>query len=910
MKLISSYYVSSGIPLGGIGCGTIEVRGDGRFYEWHIFNNGPWAWRRGDREKEFMDPRSMFFGIRAEVDGHITIRLLQAAKGYDLGGDPYVFPWLRSVDRIEFDGEPPFAFLRYFDKDLPLDIFLEAFTPLIPGDVDNSSIPVAIFMFRIVNRGYSDANITLVMGIKNPFSEIPAGASISFSTGDEIASINIVGKGLSEDHCMYNGSLSIGVIGKDIDIGYILGIPISESYVELRPMWVELRSRGIIRDGKKSIETTSRTFSIIMAKTVVKSGQELRIPFVLAWYFPNHIDDLGIRLGHYYENMFSNSEDVFRYVAKNIDYLYEYTRKFHDILYNTSIDKWIIDLIASQITTIQKSSILTKDGLLGMWEGYGCCGLNTTDVAFYGSIMILQLFPQLERKWIEYHYEWILDEDKWPYYETYALAYPENVVKLKDAIAKDPSISTDLEKFRKTIREIVRATGKDPRGRVMHFFTGSFKRPDTYDRPDMNPEYILMVIRDSIWLGDIDMLKNMWIKLKDVVDVILKTHDPFNKKLIYHYTPAGYEATIHSIIRYIPEHIYPLMPYRAILSLASGYTMFPISVQTFDTWSLIGYTSFTGVLWIAALKAMEYASRILSDRDYLERISRIIDEAKKNLLEMLWNGEYLDLWHDPASGMRDKGCSSSQLDGQMYLSLLLDLGYIFDREKILSILRSIYKYNFKGEEGLINGSYPGLPRPSEKGDMILPNGTGLPYSIGSQIDTPWTGIEFEVAAHMIHEDMINESISILRSIHERYSRYGEYWNHIECGGHYYRAMDSWLILMAIEGLFYNGIEKRLRIVPKINNEKFKGLLAIVGSWGTVEHTYGGGEQRLTINLERGSIKIRKIEIPKFGVPKEIRAICDGKNIEVRYSLANDRIVIECSNEIEIKKVLDIYIKTS
>jgi hypothetical protein len=35
--------MGSGAPLGGIGTGFVEVRADGCFYEWQIFNSGLWA---------------------------------------------------------------------------------------------------------------------------------------------------------------------------------------------------------------------------------------------------------------------------------------------------------------------------------------------------------------------------------------------------------------------------------------------------------------------------------------------------------------------------------------------------------------------------------------------------------------------------------------------------------------------------------------------------------------------------------------------------------------------------------------------------------------------------------------------------------------------------------------------------
>jgi uncharacterized protein (DUF608 family) len=909
--------VSSGIPLGGIGCGTVEIRGDGRFYEWHIFNNGRWTLRGEDRDKEYMKPTDFYFVTRVRYGDRVVVRFLQAARGYrqleEVGtpwwqtrsGEPYLMPWLRSVDSIEFDGEPPFAFLRYIDEDIPVDILLEAFTPFIPGDSKNSSIPVAIFVFKVKNKLDKDVEFSLLTGIKNPFSAIPVKTrveAIQYSNG---VGITLSGVNVSEKHSMYRGNLSLGIFGDGLETGFRLGLPYNDIH-GFRKLWVEYRASGILKDVKNVEEFDGVIHSFIVGRKVLKSGEESKIIVILAWYFPNFFDDLGNIIGHYYENLFNSSREVIEYVVKNFDYLYIYTKKFHDILYNTSIDKWLVDLIASQLTTLQKSTIYTKDGLFGVWEGYGCCGLNTTDVAFYGSMMILQLFPDLEKKWIEYHAQWQLKPDLWPYYEAFALALPENAMILKEMIKKDPSIATDLKKFREAVRNIVKTTGKDPTGRVMHFFTGSFKRPDTYDRPDMNPEYVLMAIRDAVWLGDRELLTKLWDNLKEAIDVILRTHDPLGDKLLYHYTPAGYEAVKQSVARYVPP--YPDIFRQILVTLGAGYTFFPISVQTFDTWSMIGITSFTGILWLAALKSMVEASAIVGDSEYREYLSKIYQEAREKLLKYLWNGEYLDLWYDPISGKRDKGCSSSQLDGQIFLSLQLDMGYAIDREKVLSILKAIYNYNFKGEEGLINGSYPGIPRPAYAGDMPLPNDTGLTYAISSQIDTPWTGVEFEVAAYMIYEGMVKEAIDILKAIHERYARYGEYWNHIECGEHYYRAMDSWLVLMAIENLFYNGFEAKLRFAPRISKEMFRGLITVIGTWGLAEQNVKDKEHRVTIQLEKGSIYVRYVEIEAFGDNvKDLEVYLDGIKIEAKYRVVDKMIKIDLGSLLKLSKSMEIKV---
>jgi hypothetical protein len=56
------------------------------------------------------------------------------------------------------------------------------------------------------------------------------------------------------------------------------------------------------------------------------------------------------------------------------------------------------------------------------------------------------------------------------------------------------------------------------------------------------------------------------------------------------------------------------------------------------------------------------------------------------------------------------------------------MDYAIDKERFLGILKAIYEYNFKDEEGLINRSYPEMWRGAYAGDMLLPNVTGLVHS--------------------------------------------------------------------------------------------------------------------------------------------------------------------------------------
>ena len=182
----------------------------------------------------------------------------KASKGYELGGDPYTFPWLRSVDKMEYNGEPPFIFIEYLDKDLPVEIRLEAFSSFIPNDIKNSSLPLAFFLFKVKNKLKEEVEFSLLAGLKNPFGEIPAEAEISSDKLKNSFSLAIKGVNAHKNHYMDRGSITLGFID-DGEYGYSLAAPYEER--KLRHKWVEFRGTGLLRDNKRSIRAEERHYS-------------------------------------------------------------------------------------------------------------------------------------------------------------------------------------------------------------------------------------------------------------------------------------------------------------------------------------------------------------------------------------------------------------------------------------------------------------------------------------------------------------------------------------------------------------------------------------------------------------------------------------------------------------------------
>ena len=138
----SGTHTDARMHLGGIGTGNFEIGADGQFTTWQLFNT------LRDGEVPF------YFLARA---GKAT-RLLQTRGGPD---------WPR-IKQIAMTGEYPLATLRFSDPDLPVQVEMAAFSPFAPLDTKLSSIPTAVFVFRIHNPTARAEEVSLAALLMNP----------------------------------------------------------------------------------------------------------------------------------------------------------------------------------------------------------------------------------------------------------------------------------------------------------------------------------------------------------------------------------------------------------------------------------------------------------------------------------------------------------------------------------------------------------------------------------------------------------------------------------------------------------------------------------------------------------------------------------------------------------------------
>lgn len=328
-------------------------------------------------------------------------------------------------------------------------------------------------------------------------------------------------------------------------------------------------------------------------------------------------------------------------------------------------------------------------------------------------------------------------------------------------------------------------------------------------------------------------------------------------------------------------------------------------LNTYDE-ALHGVTTFISGYYLAALRAGEEWARRMNDTATADRYHEIFENGQKKLIELCWNGEYFQQ-HLPdylsRPGEVGPGCMSDQLLGQWWAHQL-GLGYIFPKDMVVTSLQSIFKYNWKSDLT----EWKQKPRiyagAHDKGLIICtwPKG-GRPDSVMNYSDEVWTGIEYQVAAHMIYEGMIEQGFSIVKGARDRYDGVPHPpvgrnpWCEIECGGHYTRAMSSWSLLLALSGYEYDGPRAILRFNPRHEPENFRCFFSGPNGWGNFTQKINGKKQYVSIAVKSGSMDVNTLHLKTASgkKPSKVTASVGGHAQSLKFQTLDGFLEIQFKN---------------
>lgn len=216
------------------------------------------------------------------------------------------------------------------------------------------------------------------------------------------------------------------------------------------------------------------------------------------------------------------------------------------------------------------------------------------------------------------------------------------------------------------------------------------------------------------------------------------------------------------------------------------------------------------------------------------------------------NSDYLELANAEGPPYQyGHGCLSDGVLGAWacYAAGLPDL---FDPKKIESHLLAVHRYNFDH----VNTMRPYLGCGDEAGLLVCswPRGQ-RPSLLLKYADEVWTGIEYQVASHLIALGKLDQGLAIVRAVRTRYDgRTRNPFDPIEAGHFYSRAMSSYALLQAFSRARFDAVEKVLYLRPVIKGD-FRSFLATETGYGTV----GVAAGQPFVNIASGQIPYKRID---------------------------------------------------
>ncbi len=808
---------SSGIALGGIGAGSIELLPDGEFHSWLIANQ-PRITKVCFEDKvddgEGSTGALSFYVREAKSNGKPIVRKL----GMKTDADDFsyrMFAWNKPVEKIEFDGKFPMCDLDYIDSALSCKLSLKAISPLVPHNSDASSTPGFYMDFTIENPTDNELQVSLLgtlvpdfanrnEGNKNSLHKLsdgvgihiePAQRSDSDSCGNLCLSVNGDGEKsyITADYFRFMrefiGESRLGVTQESVLFGFRENGSLPKTEIGTRPEALPENPEALSDNELDALCHNAIRYPFVASilnrikysDPHYPSSREEKLAFLDNCFNKNKRKgtDFGacalcseVRLN---PGEKKNVRFILTWYFPNLYALDgEKQGHYYENLYNSSLDA---NRFLADNGNIFKSAVDFAELLY------------STDLPLvYPDSWSSNLSPLIKSSVY-------LKNGNFGLWEGLGYCGLHTTDITYHASFSLISLFPDLQK--KQMKMGAEHQRED--GRVHHCFKPDTKSVDNgFDRVDMNMQFVLMVLRDYLFTGDRDYLLSLWANVKRAM---ASTEELDTDK--------------------------------------DGLPDYDTKRNTYDAWNFSGTPVYIAVLWLASLKAATIIADKVKDTAYFEKWNNILEKGKKALEEKLWNGEYYNLWRNNEE--TDEALMTDQLDGEWFLRMMGVPGNIPD-ERVRSVLDLIFKANFDEEQGLVNATVPQNRK------------TSIHTYKNCQTIAVWTGIGYVFSTLAFSVGLNGIADKEINFISDNQMRLGHFWDHWECGHHYTRPMSSWTILNAISGMSVDYESKRLTFKPVNNNISFPLCLPDI----LAKVTFADGD--CTIDCLTGSLEDWDISI--------------------------------------------------
>ena len=844
----------SGTPLGGIGTGFVEVRADGCFYDWEIFNAGSWA--PGARSTNSYNP-SLHFVLRTKTLSSNTPqvrRLYLRPEENDL----YSLPMLQDVESIKYYSQFPMTGLQYQDSTLPLQVSARIFSPIIPGSTRDSGTPGFHVAYTLKNTGKETVEAAVAGFLDNPLaSALPERRLTNTLTHKNGATRILMNTAAQSDFPSGIGSMCLSVTNGEHS--YITGTyqqyarPAATAWRTPRVNMMiisvieQLAAAGKLPNTSCSTDPaiglpSAAEIDALSNADVQQLMHRLSADALLARIFADaHAANPtgGVQA----------DRELLKEVIENIGGSAQHSRWGSAALASTVVLKPGQSMDIRFTFSWFFPHHLTPDGrfmghMYSNWynnaaevNSFLCTSyprhLAETD-KFAQTIAHTSLGDPLAFSWSS-QLSTLVFNTWWTKDGSYAIWEGLGCCGLSttdvDYQGSFPIIALFPELKLEQMKQIIGYQSNE--GQVPHNYSGYVHQVDSgFMRVDMNPQFVMMVCRDFLWTGDREYLAAMW---PHVVWAMAFTES----------LDTNGDA--------LPDH--------------------DTGLQTYDQWRMRGTPSYIASLWIGGLRAAVRLAEEMGMQTETQHWSDLLQKASARFDSMLFNGEYYSLWADGA--LRDELCMTDQISGEWFSSLI-GLPQTLSHQHLGRAIESIVKYNFNPEFGLHNATAPKR------------NGRDLLALSNLQAGGVWSGIEFAFASLLMDHGYYADGARIVEAVYRRYLRAGRPWNHVECGNHYSRAMSSWATLLAATGFKPDAPHQSVAVIPTVPGD-FHAPWVTSAAYGIIRRT----GRTLSLECCSGKLELRQIKTP----PNAHSVLLNDRKIDSHITREGEEAVVQFASPV-------------
>uniref|UniRef100_A0A7N0V6C7 Non-lysosomal glucosylceramidase n=1 Tax=Kalanchoe fedtschenkoi TaxID=63787 RepID=A0A7N0V6C7_KALFE len=765
-RLLTSHH---GVPLGGMGAGSIGRGYRGEFQRYQLFpakcEDKPIL---ANQFAVFVTRESgpKYSTVLSFVDQEALLKDNTAPSGirswdWNLKGDKCTYHALNPRAWTVYEGEP----------DPELRIVSRQISPIIPHNYKETCLPVSVQTFTVSNLGKTAADVTLMFTWANSVGGVSEFSGGHYNKKTEVKN-GVHGVLLHHQTADGQPPVAFCIAAQETSEVHISTCPqfvVSGNMqgITAKDMWHHIREHGsfdtIMNGGLISTEPGSSIGAAVAASLKVPANSVRTVSFSLAWFCPEVRFSGEKSYSRRYTRFYGTSLDAAAEVAH--DALFEHANWESEIdawqkpiLEDKRFPEWYPTTLFNELYYLNAGGTIWTDDALDPLQN-----LASGDMKFSLNIPA-------------------------PYSETNADAEQE-----KDtAITILENITSALEKTNDSTAESafrtasIRQEDDESVGRFLYLEGIEYHMWNTYDVHFYSsfallmlfPKLELSIQRDvaaAVMMHDARKMKIMsdgkWVPRKALgaVPHDFGLNDPWCELNAYNFFNTDrwkdlnckFVLQVYRDLAITGDKAFARAVWPAVYTAMAFMDQFDkdedgmienegFPDQTYDAWSVSGVSAYCGGLWVAALQAASAFADEVGDAASAHLFWAKFQKAKA-VYETLWNGSYFN--YDNSGRSSSSSIQADQLAGNWY-ARSCGLWPIVDEDKARKALETVYRSNVMGVNGGKRGAVNGT-RPDGTVDMSA-----------LQSKEIWPGVTYAVAASMIQEGLVDMAFQTAAGIYE------------------------------------------------------------------------------------------------------------------------------------------------